>query len=377
MKELAPTETTMLLLNDENRMIFLLTSTAFPYIKDALDLLFLPSGVHYRFRYRRELVPDEFFTEDGIKELKGKKAILIHVHTCKEEEDRYRILEFIPLREGKIDNVRNMGEFLWIQFVLGDWIIYHKEPKTGEVNEFHELFKRQIPGEYHDFLKHIMFFVEGFKVKTIQDDPTGEKEDVLQNWTLMVKHVSKIESHQDSIFIKILSIKDINTRKSVPAKLLDTHVSGYELESSKVYIIDFVQYYPRETEIKPFYMNIVTPDVIIPIKGEAEIKGKYDLLNFLINTKSVEKTINTFIEFKALSKEKNVISETFFNIRIKGQRLKVVLLLLLFGLGIMLEEIAIQLAEIMAGKSFNPVAIVAAISGGIFSTLGLFFLRRT
>jgi len=222
-----------------------------------------------------------------------------------------------------------------------------------------------------------MFFVEGFEVRTIQDDPTGEKEDVLKNWTLMVKHVGKIESHQDSIFIKILSIKDFNTRKSVSAKLIDTQVSGYELESGKVYIIDFVQYYPREKEIKPFYMNIITPDVIIPIKGEAEIKGKYDLLHFLVNTKSVEKTINTFIEFKASSNEKNIISETFFNIRINGQRYKVVLLLLLFGLGIMLEEIAIQLAEIMAGKPVNPVAIGAAIFGGIFSTLGLFFLRRT
>lgn len=359
----------------ENKMVFLLTSTAFPYIKDALDLLFLPSSIHYRFRYRKKWVPAEFLTKEGAEKLKGKRAIIVHIYTKKERE-KNRILEFLPLREAKIDNVRRLGEFLWIRFILGDWIHYHEAPKAGELNEFHELFKRQVPEDYREFVNKIMFFVKGFEIKTIPDDPTGENDEVIKNWTLMARHFGKLEPHQNSIFTKILSIKDIDTRKSVPSTLLDTDVSGYQLKAGRVYSIDVAQYYPGEKEITPFNLNLITPTVMTPIKGQAEIKGKYDLVQFIIDCKSSEKAINTFMAFRAPN-IRYLISEPFFNITVHGQWGRVASSLLIFGIGVTLTNVSTQLVELIAGKPVNPAVLGMAAIGAVFSSLGLFLLRRT
>lgn len=362
----------------EDEIVFLLTSTTFPYIKDALDLLFLPSGIHYRFRYRKEWLPAEFLTEEKAEELTGKTAIIVHIHTRKEKEEVYRILEFIPLREAKIDNVRVLGEFLWIRFILGDWIYYHEAPKAGELNEFHELLKKQVPRDSREFVKKLMFCVKKFEIGTIQDDPSGEDDEVIKNWTLIASHVGKLKPHQNSMFTRILSVKDMNKREPVSPISLDTHISGYQLNASRVYSIDILQYYyPIQKEIKPFNLNLLTSTGITPIKGDAEIKGKYDLLHFIFDCRSSEKTVNTFIAFRASPHGPYLISEPFFNIRIKGRWRRVASSLLIFGIGVISTNIADQLVELAAGKPANtPVLIIAAI-GTIFSTLGLFWLRRT
>lgn len=362
----------------EDRMVFLLTSTAFPYIKDALDLLFLPSGIHYRFRYRKELLPAELLTREGAEELEGKKAVIVHIHTTKEKEGVYRILEFIPIREAKIDRVRVLGEFLWVRFILGDWIHYHEAPKSGESNEFHELLKEQVPEDSREFVKKIMFFVNKLEIGTIPDDPSGEDDEVIKNWTLIASHVGKLEPHQNSMLTKILSIKDMDTKKPVSPKLLDTHISAYQLNAGKVYSIDIIQYcYPSEKEIKPFNLNLLTSTVTTPIKGEAEIKGKYDLLHFIFNCTSSEKTVNTFIAFKASPHEPYLISEPFFNIRIKGRWRKVASSLLILGIGVIFMNVSDQLVELAAGKPVNPTVLIMAAIGTFLSTLGLFWLRRS
>jgi len=361
----------------EDKTVLLLTSTAFPYIKDALDLLFLPSAIHYRFRYRKEWVPAEFLTREGAKELNGKRAIVVHIHTKKEKEGVYKILEFIPLREAKIDNVRVLGEFLWIRFVLGEWIHYHEAPEAGELNEYHELFKKRVPKDSREYVNKIMVFVDRFEIETIPDDPTGENEEVIKNWTQIARHIGNLEPHQDSIFTKILSLQDINTRESVSSALLDEHITGYQLKAGRVYSIDVAQYYPREKEITPFNLNLITPTVITPIKGEAEIKGKYDILHFIIDCKSSEKTFNTFMAFRASQRTRYLISEPFFNLRIKGEWRKVAFSLIIFGIGVILTNISTQLVEIMAGKPVNVAVIGAMVIGTISSTLGLFLLHRT
>lgn len=366
----------MLGMRKEERTIFLLTSTTFPYIKDALDLLFLPSGVHYRFRYKKKWLPNEFLTKEGAQRLQGKRAIIIHINTRKENKQVYRILEFIPIREAKIDSVRVLGEFLWVRFTLGDWIYYHKATRSGELNEFHELLKRQVPEDSRKFVKKIMFFVKKFRIETIPDDPSGQNDEVIKNWTLIASHIGKLDAHQNSIFTKILSIKDMNTRESISPMSLDTHITGYQLKAGRVYSIYVAQYYPGEKEITPFNLNLVASTAMAPIKGEAEIKGKYDLLHFIVNCTSSTKTANTFMAFRVLPRQQYLISEPFFNIRIKGEWGKLASSLLIFGIGVILTNITAQFVELMAGRQVNAVVVGGAIIGTLFSTLGLILLRR-
>jgi hypothetical protein len=361
----------------ENKVVLLSTSTTFPYIKDTLDLLFLPSGIQYRFRYRKELVSAEFLTKDGARDLIGRKAIIVHIHTEKNRDEAYKILEFIPLREAKIDNVRVLGEFLWIQFILGDWIHYHNVPELGKLNEHHDSFKERIPKDSREYVNKIMLFVDEFAIDKIPDDPTGEKEEVIRNWTQMARHIGNLEPHQNSIFTKVLCIKDINTRESISPSLLGEHITGYQLRAGRVYSIEVAQYHPKETEMTPFNLNLITSTVITPIKGEAEIKGKYDILQFIIDCKSSEKNTNTFMAFRVSQRTQYMVSEPFFDLRIKGGRGKTASALIVFGIGVILTNISAQLGEIMAGKPVDLAVISAAIVGTISSTLGLYLLHRS
>lgn len=266
-------------MKSKDKTILLLSSTASPYIKDILDLLFLPSGVRYRFRYSKEWVQADFLTKDGSKVLLDKRAIIAHIHTKKENEGDYKILEFIPIREAKIDDVKVLGEFLWVSFVLGDWIHYH-EAQAAKLNEYHELFKKQVPIDSREYVNKIMFSVDRFDIDTIPDDPTGDDEEVLRNWTQLTRQIAGLEPHQNSIFTKMLALKDFNTKKSVSPTILGEHVAGYQLGTGRVYSIDVAQYSPGERQIASFNLNLLVPTVITPIKGEAEVKGRYDILDF-------------------------------------------------------------------------------------------------
>jgi len=360
-----------------NEKVFLLTSTAFPYIRDALDLLFLPSGVHYRFRYRRAWVPQEFLTKEGAKKLNGTNAIIVHIHTKKESEEAYKIHEFIPLREAKIDEVKMLGEFLWIRFVLGNWVHYHDATKAGKLNEYHEPTKKRVPKDYREYVSKIIFFVDNFDVETVPDDPTGENESIIKNWTQIATHIGNLEPHKDSIFTKILFIQDMNTKESISPTSFDGHITGYQLRGGRVYSIDIAQYYPGKEKITPFNLNLITSGDVTPIKGEAEVKGKYDILNFILDCRSTEKTLNTFMAFRVMQRTEYMISEPFFNLRIKGAWRTVALSLVLFGIGVILTNISTQLVEILAGKPVDVATVGAAVIGTISSTLGLFLLHKS
>ena len=77
------------------------------------------------------------------------------------------------------------------------------------------------------------------------------------------------------------------------------HVSGYLFNGGHAYSIDIARFYPQEKDITSFNVYLVTSTTMTQIKSEAEVKGKYDLLNFIIDRKSSEKTINTFFGFQS------------------------------------------------------------------------------
>jgi hypothetical protein len=191
----------------------------------------------------------------------------------------------------------------------------------------------------------------------------------------MAGHIGNLEPHQNSIFTKVLCVKDVNTREAISPSSLDEHITGYPLRAGRVYSIEIAQYHPKETEITPFNLNLITSTVITPIKGEAEINGTYDILQFLIDCKFYEKNINTFMAFRVSQKTQYMISEPFFDLRIKGGRGKTASALIVFGIGVILTNVSTQLGEIIAGKPVNLAVISAAIVGTISSTLGLYLLH--
>jgi len=362
------------LLVDAEKVLFLLTSTEFPYIRDALDLLFLPSGWYYRFRYRNVWLPNEFKKKDVSNELKGMEAFLIHLHVTKESADKYRTLEFIPLRKAKIIDVKFYEEFLWILFELGDWVYYREKNGSDAVNDYHETFKRATPLDSEEYLKYIIYFANRPEVETLKE--TEPSENVIANWFRIVKQIKRLKSYEEhgSIFTKLMDITDIKNNKRILPKPLGEAETIYELQSDSEYRIDILQYYPYGSIDKPFNLVINTDDrKIVPLKGEASIQGGYDRLLFILQSRYFEKSCNSFIEIHAENQgqhDRYMISEPLIKVRIKGSLRRMLAGLALIFMGPLL----LGISQLLSGQVLNPLPIAITSLGSLISALGIYIL---
>jgi len=368
--------------NDSDSVVLLLTSTSPPYLRDALDLMFYPSQINYRFRYDKKWLSPEFKSADGriskekVQKMVNKKAILVHILT-KKKEQQYKILEFLPIREATIHEVKILGEFLWLSFILENWIVYHKEAANGEINEYHELFKRQIPEDSRDIVTQLLFFVKRIEVDTIPDDPTGENEEVLSNWTLIAGHMSRLgscASEKALIFMKLVSLKNIDTKKVLRAKILDSDQRGFEFEAARSYSFDIAEYCVKN--IEPFEIELKTQmDRITPILGKAEVRGKYDMLHFMIDCKQTTKGYTSAVLFEPPNAKDYLTSKASLTVKIKARNWRNLWLPLLF-FAVSTFATSEQFLSFLSGQAINYWTLAFGALGTIGSTISLLFLRK-
>lgn len=365
--------------NENNSVVFLLTSTSPPYHRDALDLMFYPSQIDYRFRYDEKWLSHELKSDNGriskeeVQKLVGKKALIIHILT----EEKYKILEFLPIREATIHEVKILGEFLWLSFILRDWIVYQEKAVEGKVNEYHELLKEKIPKNSRNTINQLVFLVKKFGIETIPDDPTGENDDVLSNWTLIAGHMSRVglrASKKALIFMKLVSLKNIDSKKALCGKILDSNQRGFELESDKSYSLEIAEY--CTVDIKPFEIELKTEmDRIMPTLGKTEVRGKYDRLYFIINCRPTDKESLSTIIFEPSDSEEYLISKALLMIKIKTRKWRNLWLpLLLFGVSTFATSDQILL--FLAGQTFNYGILFVSGLGTIISTISLLLLKK-
>ena len=365
-----------------DEIVFLLTSTSPTYLRDALDLMFYPSQVDYRFRYDKKWLPEDFKLDDEsimkekAQELVGKEAILVHILTEKHNEG-YRILEFLPIRKAIIHDVKILGQFLWLGFTLGDWISYHQGSSNKEANEHHELFKQWTPKNSQDYVNDLVFFVKDFKIETIPDDSSEEDEEVLSNWAHIASHMSRFchsASTETPVFMKLISVKDIDSHKGLNAKSLDSTQRGFELRAGKSYSLDIAQYCGEN--IEPFEIELKSPlESVMPTLGKAEVRGKYDMLRFMINCKSIEREQISTLSLEPSGENDWLIARALLTIKIKtGKWRNLWLPLLLFALSTFATSE--QFGKFLAGQEYNIWILFLGALGTIFSTISLLFLRR-
>ncbi|MCH7561762.1 MAG: hypothetical protein IIC67_10445, partial [Thaumarchaeota archaeon] len=198
------------------KLVYLFTSTRQPYIKDALDLLALPLGMTYRFRYDVKYLPNEFFenqdNEKKLVSLNGKDALLVHVHTTPKNianpNEIPKILEALPLRKAKILEAKLMGDFVWIQFILGNWIKYDNAKKSSK-NIYHQKIIDILPvGSENEFKITAMIAREDefFEINEL----SLSQEAVISNWSNLVSFVKDFLGHEHSVFLKLIRIIDLN-----------------------------------------------------------------------------------------------------------------------------------------------------------------------
>jgi hypothetical protein len=310
----------------KSKVLFLLSSTNDPYIRDVLDLLFLPSGIEYRFRYHRQWVPDEFQKKEKLMSFSGAEGFVVHIDTKKHHEDlhhgepdTYEIREFIPIRKVRIREAKFFGAFVWVSFTLGDWVHFREEARTDVPNEHHETFRRASPPESQSQVTKIFYEVEHFKVETIPDDFSGESAEMISNWFRIVSHVSKLEAHKDkqSIFMKLWRIAESGTAYVEPAEL-PGGFTGYFLNSGKHYFVDVMQFFPYRSLETPFQFTVRTDSKVVrELKPADTVQGKYDLLRMIIQCEHIDRDENSFMHFLAPDQDEHMMISNLIHIRVR------------------------------------------------------------
>lgn len=304
--------------------------------------------------------------------LQKAEAFVAHIDTVR-HDGVYEIKEFVPIRKVEIRQAKWLGEFLWVSFVLGDWVYYREEAKPNVPNEHHETFKRASPPECQDQVAKTLYEVERFEIGTSPDE-SGESSDTIVNWFRIVSHVSKLDAHKSkrSVFLKLCGIVEGEEKFVQPTKLKPAFI-GYLLDAGKYYVVQVLQFFPYTTMSVPFRYLIQTDSrVIRELKNEDIVQGKYDLLRMIVQCESANRDENSFLRFLPPDESQHIMASTTIQIRVRRSRIR---LLVRFGLICMLTSVGVLLAglssQLVSGQQPNLFALELSTIGAVLTTAGV------
>src|SRR5579875_125269 len=357
----------------QTQVLCMMTSTRSQYLGDTLDLLSYPSGTDYRFRYDLKYVHSNILNKK-IESLVGQTSILIHVHTKEVEGRSDQVLEFIPIRKATVVEAKNLGDFIQIRFTLDNWFVYEKSSDCVTLNSYHEKIKNSMPIKSKDeFIYGCLFADEFSNDAGISEDLSGNYEKVASNWSKLISHIAKLTPHENSIFLKLLEIKNINNNVKIKPKEFDG-VRGFELLSDKTYQIEILQR-SKKPLIPPLTLEISTnPDDINIIKENELIQGRYDILKFIISTEDFARKQNSFFMIN-LEKENLVFrsSHSFYNIKIKPRMRKISLSFLILVGGLVLSALGTTLTGY---THIEGLSVAVPLAGAFISFFGAYMMPK-
>lgn len=354
----------------KSNILYLFTSTEPPYHNDALDLLALPSDLPYRFRYDLKYLPDNLQKEDQLKAV--SKALLIHVRTTPiSKKVPADIIEHFPIREAKILDVKLVGNFVWIEFILGDWINY----KDSQKNVHHNSIVELMPKFQKKELKNTLLLAPDHKLETLKEDLSEpyENSQVITSWSNLITQLMNLPEHENSIFLKFLSIEqidDITKSTKLKPEELGNKIFGFKVSRGKTYRIEVLQR-AKDNPNPKFDLEVFSKnEEISALKKTAKVQGKYDILNFIISIERLEQKRRSFfiIRPEKDTAEKFTVSRTRFNVEIKVPQNTKNLLIIGLGAGIFISGLG-TVAE-------NLTVLIPSAIGASLSAIALYFLRR-
>lgn len=108
----------------ENTITLFSSDSRPQYIKDIFNVLALPHGSIYRFRYKEKYIHSEIIEHLGSSKIKGTIALIAFRTNL--DVDEYQVF-FIPVRWASIKSVKKSTDFYLIDFVVMGYAVFNKE----------------------------------------------------------------------------------------------------------------------------------------------------------------------------------------------------------------------------------------------------------
>jgi hypothetical protein len=365
-----------------DQVLYLLSSTAEPYIKDILDILALPSGFNYRFRYQFRWLTSEFQLQEQLDRLKNREVLIVHIVTEPIEGEvgkRYRILEYIPIRKAFIIETKIMAGFVNFEFKLGDYVKFDKPfDKIKETkNPFSDQIKSKIPLEFREYVKNLAVLAPQINVQWLSDTITKPNDEVVVSWFNLVSYIGRLKPYKElgAVFTKLLEITNVNTNKTIVSEEIAEELHGFRLNSANAYRIRILQRYLNAEKVDPIFKLEITCNSkdINTIKNQALIQGGYDVLDFIISVPDVVSSRETFLYIKPdeTGSRSFMVSSIIYFVKITPNIRKLCVVFGVVTSGIILAALSNNIAYVTHIPQLSTVlsvigAIISAVSAPFF-----------
>ena len=348
------------------KYVFLITSDT--YKDDILNLLCLEKGMRYRFRYREEWIPMEFFERDNQGREKylglvGKNGLVIFFDISKRE--------FFPIMRVVIHQVEKLGDILHVEFTVSELIRYGIEDEG--VNEYHSLIQKCIPKEY---ISGMPWALKKFILLT--NIPINEivTNDDLISWSRILHKIWHLGAFKKSLFLKILKIIDSKGTVLRPQEVSSkTKEVGYVLSSSEIYKLEILQRAKDDfPTFDPFKLKLLfVGDHIITIKESAMIVGKYDKLGLTLRTKWRKSDTISIIGLRSDKKVDIDLPEVYIPLKIKKDIVKLAGSVFTIITGCLVAASSGYIPQLLGlSEALSPLL---GFLGAVFVALGVAWLR--
>lgn len=291
--------------NQGELFVVIIVNTIAPYCFEINNIMALPVGFTYRFRYQKKKQGEWMPEIKNPKTLKGCNALVVL-------REFLTTAKLIPIRKIYINNVLVIGDIVYIEYELKERVTFSSDPDRR--NEQIELFNRRIitdiktdryPNSPNQNLKNLVFMGTDYTYDFKDEDYQGEEIDKdSNNWGNLIELIGTfnntgIEVYKDFDFIKITGLIDEFGNPARPQKIKDKLF--YILENRVVYNLQFLQ---RTYTGSLGNSAVIKPRDIVLISDPSEVKliiprlnilGKYDLLSFAFRSEISSFKKNTIL----------------------------------------------------------------------------------
>jgi len=271
--------------------LVMITNNRSPYLYDIPLVLSLPKGFTYRFRYT-----ERWLQEKNIK--CGVKALIVLRN--------YNTAKLYPIRNAIITKVEQFGPIRYIEFSVRNFVAYTEKSSECQqkIKEFTMKVKETLKKKYKNAgktdMSPLVFLMEPLdRLGDTESEYTKKQEH--EQWSSILKLLSKMRCYSDLSFLKIESLKTMRGDEYT-CKKLKNDIMGYKIPGGKTYILHVLQSVPydpssREEFLKPHNVELQTEEEILyKMKSTNYIVGKYDYFHFIFKTGIFVNDIYSYLE---------------------------------------------------------------------------------
>jgi len=283
------------MIKEQDNKLLIIVNNIPPYILEIVNILAAPKLSTCRFRYQIKYAP----TISNVNVLAGKFGTIVLRNRGN--------TQFLPLRKFRCIKSKLVGDVIYLTVELYE--ISASPAKEEFLTEHRATFDKLVnsavepyPNKLNEDLLNLILFEEGTIFRKLSVWYDSSDKDEVAHWGNSIKIISAEFGFVDIDYYKVVGLYD-SKGENVPFKSISKEKYGYPVSGGEKYVLEVLQRtYTGKTgdsslSERRFLILESNDEGVVIHKGQKNILGKYDLLNYNINItdKTKSSVVQTFL----------------------------------------------------------------------------------